>query len=330
MATSGTVSNTTFNTLRVVDNAFRRCRLPVQAVTAEMHDYAKDTLYLFLSELANYRTPSWCIVKSMEPLVQHVPQVSLPQGTVEVLNVNLRYASEIEASFFSQDVSEFVIAFYNSIDEIYFVTPRLVRWGFSVLPTTATFQISEDNITWVTVGTITPTEGTHWTEIAIPATGGYFRVISTDPFTVSALAVYNNPTEIPLGSVNRDTFSSFPNKFSEGRPVNYWFQRNTEPVLNLWPTPDSSSSLNQHLIVWSHRHIMDVGELAGDIEVPQRWMEAIISGLAQRLAEQTPQVDIQILGILSQRAAMAIAAAWDGDNDGSPTFYQPNISAYTR
>ena len=36
MAYSGTVSETTFNALKVVDHAFRRCRLPAQAITGEM------------------------------------------------------------------------------------------------------------------------------------------------------------------------------------------------------------------------------------------------------------------------------------------------------
>jgi len=324
MATSGTVSTTTFNTLKVIDQAFRRCRLPAQAITAEMHDYAKDALYLMLSEMANYRTPSWCIARAVLPLVTSVSTVPLPQGAVSVLNANYRTTSEIEAAFFSEDLQEYIITLDSAV-------PYIVRIGFSTVPTTVTFQVSDDNATWTTVGTASDlTTAVQWIDLTTPTVGSFFRIISDDVFEINELSVHNSPTEIPLGSVNRDTFTSFPDKTFTGRPVNYWFQRDIPPKLNIWPSPNSSSSANSQLVVWYHRHIMDVGTLQQELEIPQRWMEAIVAGLAQRLAEQTPQVDLQLIPMLSQRAAVSLNMAWDGDNDGSSTFYQPYIAAYTR
>jgi hypothetical protein len=87
MAVSGSISTTSFNANRVVDTAFRRCRLPAQAITSEMQQYALDALYLLLSEMANTRTPSWCIDKLILPMYENEPRVELPQGTVEVLAV---------------------------------------------------------------------------------------------------------------------------------------------------------------------------------------------------------------------------------------------------
>jgi hypothetical protein len=54
MAFSNTVSQTTFNTGRVIDNAFRRCKLTAEQITSEYVDIANDQLYLFLSDLANH------------------------------------------------------------------------------------------------------------------------------------------------------------------------------------------------------------------------------------------------------------------------------------
>ena len=90
MAYSGEIGNTTFNALKVVDHAFRRCRLPAQAITAEMHDYAVDTLNTTLAELASIKTPSWCIEKIILPMYENQPIVTLPLGTVSVLNLNYR------------------------------------------------------------------------------------------------------------------------------------------------------------------------------------------------------------------------------------------------
>lgn len=53
MAYSGTISQTIFDTRRVIENAARRCKMPPQTLTAEHIDVANDQLYLMLSALAN-------------------------------------------------------------------------------------------------------------------------------------------------------------------------------------------------------------------------------------------------------------------------------------
>jgi hypothetical protein len=74
---------------------------------------------------------------------------------------------------------------------------------------------------------------------------------------------------------------------------------------------------------------MDTENLQQEVEVPQRWLEAIIDGLAARVAAETPQVDPQIMAVREQKAAMSVQRAWDGDNDGSPIQINPGISVYT-
>jgi hypothetical protein len=61
VAVSGTVSQTVFNTRKVVDHAFRRCRLPPEGVGSEQLTVALESLYLILSQLANRGLQLWCI-----------------------------------------------------------------------------------------------------------------------------------------------------------------------------------------------------------------------------------------------------------------------------
>jgi hypothetical protein len=138
------------------------------------------------------------------------------------------------------------------------------------------------------------------------------------------------PQEIPLGSLNRDTYVAQSNKIFAGRPANYWMKRDRlRPELYLWPAPNTTAESAQ-LVVWRHRHIMDVGKLTQEIEVPQRWMEAITAQLAFKIALQTPMVDAGMIPKLQALAQAAQQVAWDGDNDGSPTFIQPWIAPYTK
>lgn len=75
---------------------------------------------------------------------------------------------------------------------------------------------------------------------------------------------------------------------------------------------------------------MDTANLQQDVEVPTRWLEAIIDTLAAKVAAETPQVDIQVMAVLEQKSAMSLARAWAGDSDGSAHVLNVNIGCYTK
>ena len=326
MAFSGSISNTTFNALKVVDHAFRRCRLPAQAITAEMHTYALEALYLLLSELANTKTPSWCIERQIYPLYEGQPVVTLTNGTVEVLNANLRTLQEITGGVVSLPTSYTV-----QLDGAGTVNTVGMKWTGAAVP--VTFETSADGLTWTAVGTQTTAAAAGewtWTDVVPAQARAFFRITSTAPMLLSEVYLGTLPQEIPMGVLNRDTYVAQSNKVFLGRPLTYWFQRDLpQPVMNLWPSPNAAAEYQQ-LIVWRHRHIMDTENLQQDVEVPQRWLEAIVCGLASRVAAETPQVDPGMVPMLEQKWLVARQAAWDGDNDGSPTYINPGIGCYTK
>ena len=326
MAYSGTVSTTTFNALKVVDHAFRRCRLPAQAITAEMQTYALESLYLFLSELASIKTPSWCIEKMILPMYENQPLVTLPIGTVEILNLNYRVLQLLSGAYVTTSTSYTVNFTTQTV-----VNTIGIKWSAASVP--VTFQVSTNGSTWVTVGTSSATASAGeitWTDISGALAYSYFRITSTSPLNFSVITLGNLPQEIPLGQLNRDSYVNQSNKVFPGRPSNFYFQRDLpEPIIDLWPAPFSGAEQAQ-LILWRHRQIMDTENLQQEVEVPQRWLQAIIDGLASKVAYETPQVDANLMPVLDQRANMSMQRAWDGDNDGSPIQINPGISAYTR
>jgi hypothetical protein len=326
MAYSGEVSTTVFNAIKVVDHAFRRCRLPAQAITAEMQTYALESLYLLLSDLANIKTPSWCIEKVILPMYENQPIVTLPNGTVEVLNLNYRTLQPVTGSVVSTSLAYTVnFTTQTTVDTIG------IEWSANAVP--LTFQVSTNGTVWVTVGTSSDTATAGeitWTDISGALAYQYFRITSTLPISYTAITMGNLPQEIPLGQLNRDSYVNQSNKVFPGRPSNYYFQRDLpQPVVNLWPAPFSAAEQAQ-LILWRHRQIMDTQNLQQDVEIPQRWINAIVDGLAAAVASETPAVDMQLMAILTQKAAMSLQRAWDGDNDGSPIQINPGIGVYTR
>ena len=326
MAYSGDIGVQTFNALKVIDHAFRRCRLPAQAITAEMQSYAIETLDFMLSELGNIKTPSWCIQKLVLPMYENQPIVTLPLGTVELLNLNYRTiqpvtgANAITSTSYSVNFTSATVV--NTVG---------IKWSGASVP--VTFSVSTDNVTWVVVGTSSDTVAAGeitWTDISGALPYQYFKVSSTSPLLYSVITMGNMPQEIPLGLLNRDAYVQQSNKVFPNRPNSYWFQRDIpRPVINLWPAP-FAASVQAQLVVWRHRQIMDTKNLQYEIEAPRRWYEAIVNGLASRVALETPSVDANLIPVLEGRATLSMQRAWDGDNDGSPIQINPGIGVYTK
>jgi len=326
MAYSGNVSGTTFNALKVVDHAFRRCRLPAQAITAEMQTYALDSLYLMLSELANIKTPSWCIEQLILPMYENQPLITLPPGTVEVLNLNYRVLQLLDGATVTTSTSYTVNFTTQTV-----VNTVGIKWSAAAVP--VNFQVSTNGSSWTTVGTSSVTASAGeitWTDISGALAYAYFRIVATSgTLNYSEITLGNLPQQIPLGQLNRDSYVNQSNLQFPSRPSSYYFQLDLpEPVVYLWPAPFSAAEQAQ-LILWRHRQIMDTENLQQEVEVPQRWLQAIVDGLASKVAAETPQVDVALMPILDQRAAVSMQRAWDGDNDGSPIQINPGIRAYT-
>jgi hypothetical protein len=291
-----------------------------------MQSYALESLRFMLNELANIKTPSWCIEKQVLPMYQNQPIVTLPVGTVEVLNLNYRVLQLLDGTVTTGSTSYVVN----------FTTPTVVntvgvKWSAAAVP--LTFQVSTDGVAWTTVGTqstVAAAGNITWTDISGALPYQYFRFTAASPISYDAVTLGNLPQEIPLGQLNRDSYVNQSNKVFPGRPSNYYFQRDLpEPVVNLWPAPFSASEQAQ-LVLWRHRQIMDTQNLRQEVEIPDRWQEAIINGLAARVAAETPSVDMNLIPVLEQKAAMSQQRAWDGDNDGSPIQINPGIGAYTK
>ena len=135
MAYSGNIGIKTFNALKVIDHAFRRCRLPAQAITSEMQEYALDSLTFMLDELANIKTPSWCIEKQILPLYQNNQIVTLPKGTIDVLNLGLNIPQVLSGT----------VTAVNTSYKVNFTTATIVnfigiKWSATAVP--VTFQTS--------------------------------------------------------------------------------------------------------------------------------------------------------------------------------------------
>jgi hypothetical protein len=328
MAFSNTVSQTNFNTRRVIDNAIRRCKLTAQQITAEHIDIANDQLYLFLSDLANQGAPLWCIEKQIYPLYDGVGDITMTDGTVDILNSNFRWLQQVTGINYDDPT-------YREVDftDAIFVANVGILWSAAAVP--IVFERSDDGVIWDEFQTETPTASAGewtWYDMDSSVAARYFRIRATSgTLGFSQIYLANTPTEIPLARMNRDDYTNLPNKaFQSNRPLQYWFDRQVNnPIMHMWPVPNLAATVCQ-IVVWRQRYIMDVGTMTQDVEVPQRWLEAIVSGLAAKMALELVEVDANLIPILDQKAAISLNIAQMEERDNSPMMIAPNISPYTR
>ena len=328
MAYSNTVSQTVFDTRRVIDNAARRCKLRAESITAEYIDIANDQLYLLLSDLANMGAPLWCIEKQILPLYDGYGDVTLDTKVVDILNSNLRQLQTVTGTNTTTSTTH-TIAFSGTT----FVTTVGVKWAAASVP--IALERSDDGVTWTTIQTETPVaiagEWT-WYDLESSIATLYFRVRATSGTLVfTQIYTGNTPTEIPLARLNRDDYTNLPNKsFQSNRPLQFWYDRKIpNPIMHLWPVPNSGADTSQ-LVLWVQRYIMDVGTMTQQLEVPQRWYEAIVAMLASKLALEIVEVDVNMIPLLDQKAQQALYTAQAEERDNSPMMIAPNISVYTR
>lgn len=326
MAFSQTVSQTTFNKRKIIDRAFSRCRLLKQQITGEMISDASDELYLMFSTWANQQVPLWCIETVLLPFYEGKNALPAGTGTVDVLDANFRTLTEVTGTNTDSSTTRSV-----QFSESTKVTTVGVKW--SAAPVNLTFARSDDGSTWTTVTTATVDEASGewtWTDMPEVVSALYFRVVGSAALNFTTIFMGNSPREVPMSRWTRtDWFNTVDKSATSAEPNSFWFDRQVaQPVIRVWPTPDENAEEAQ-VVVHRQRYIMDVGTMVQDVEVPQRWLDAVVYGLAARLAIATPDVDPQLVPLLEAKAAESLAVAQMEEYDNSPVRLLPDFSCYT-
>lgn len=352
MATSGTVSTTVFNTRKVIDRAFGKCKLSPQQITSEYIDIAKDLLFLHLSTLVSEGIKLWNVDRIILPLYEREIAVPAPVGVVDMLDCNLRTAQRHTEG--TQTATEGIVA--NAFDgNLNTTCTQVTPAGNITLRLTSALSIpiygilpnvggswdyvvegSNDGTNYTAI--ITKTAQTviagQWLWEDVEGVDDYeyyrLRATGTTVLDVRELVFQNLPQEIPLYKLNRTDYSNLPNKTRTGRPTQFWWDKQRSPsIITVWPNPELQFTFAQ-LTCYAHRHIQDVGTLTQEIEVPQRWYQSIVSSLAEELAREIKEVKETLIPILEAKAMKDRRLAWTGESDGSDIFWRPNISPYTR
>jgi hypothetical protein len=357
MAYSGTINKTKVKVAELIEFAFREAGKTAEEQTPEYIKAAKQALFYILQSLTNKGVDLWSVKTYLLGALQAQTVLDLPEGTVEILAANWRYLQTPNVSgtlpitnpdvgtLFNGNNQNLLLHATTTEEDNYFgwtyTSGQIItQVGFNAYAPLGTaiynlvYETSADGITWTTREVLPTLElkDNEWYYFQIDPTPShvYYRLRDTVATTFSLRSIQPSVVQqdIPLAKLNRDTYFALPNKqFQSQRSLQYWYNKGVTQQIYLWPIPQDNFQCFQ---IVTETQFQDVGTLTNELYVPNRWLSAIQSMLSHKVALQLPGVDLQRIQYLESQANINLTDAGNGEEDGAPIYFQPNISPYTR
>ena len=130
-----------------------------------------------------------------------------------------------------------------------------------------------------------------------------------------------------LSPLSAADYAMQPNKTHSAPPTSYWFSLTSVPTVTVWPVPGAASA-GPVLNLQTFRQVGDVDLTNGaTLDAPYRFLDAITTGLAARLAQfYRPEAEDKLNARYEQRIARAAIR----DEEDVPVRIVPNFAGYFR
>jgi len=162
------------------------------------------------------------------------------------------------------------------------------------------------------------------------------HVIRTNPGQIG------NQTDINISRISVSTYSTIPNKITQGRPIQVWVNRRSGqttnavgatpqvPQINVWPSPDQGSLAAPfyYFVYWRLRRMVDAGTGVNVEDIPFRFQNALVAGLAYMISSKLPEIDPNRIMMLKAQYDEAWDLASSEDREKAPDRYVPRMTFY--
>ena len=145
------------------------------------------------------------------------------------------------------------------------------------------------------------------------------ETLTSDVVDLLEVVLRRDGTDFELSRISRGEYLTVPNKTTEARPSQYYFDRKIDPVINLWATPENSTD---QIVYYYVRRIEDADTLTNTTDMPFRFYPCMVAGLAYYLAMKRAPDRIQLLKSVYEEE---FQRASDEDEDRTPLKLQPSL-----
>jgi len=116
--------------------------------------------------------------------------------------------------------------------------------------------------------------------------------LGTDVIDVLSLVCRRSNSDLSMERLSRDGYFSIPSKSTQGRPNQFFLDRQITPSLKLYPTPENATDT---IIYDALVRMDDVDSYTNTLDVPFRFYPCLAAGLAYYIAMKRAPDRIQLL-----------------------------------
>ena len=142
--------------------------------------------------------------------------------------------------------------------------------------------------------------------------------LTADVVDMLEMVLRRDGTDYEVERISRGDYLTFPNKTDQGRPSQFYFNRQIDPVITLWQTPENSTD---QLIYYYVQRIEDADALVNTTDMPFRFYPCMVAGLSYYLSMKRAPERIQILKTVYEEEFQRAA---EEDEDRVPLKLQPS------
>jgi hypothetical protein len=297
----------------LIEEAFERCGHELRS--GYNFKTARRSLNLLTIEWANRGINLWTIEEGQIPLYPNQIIYALPVDTIDLLDQVTRTGSGTNQS----DIN------INRISEsTYSTIPNKNAQGRPI-QFWINRQTGESNATTATIGGTT-TLAADATTIPVNnisqlgSTG--FILVNAEVICYSAVDTVNGTLLYCARGQNGTTATT--------HAVGAAITVQNLPCVNIWPVPNQGSAGDPFytFVYWRMRRIQDTGTGVRTQDIPFRFLECMVAGLAYKLSMKLENVDPNRIIMLKAEYESQFQLAADEDRDKANDRYVPRVSFY--
>lgn len=293
----------------LIEEAFERCGQELRSG----YDFrtARRSLNLLTIEWANRGINLWTIEQGIIDLVQGQNTYSLPTDTIDLLEHQIRTNANNQANQTDITITRISISTYATI-------PNKLAQGRPIQVWFQRLTGQSNNSTYTVASSVGLTD----TTITLSntdnlAAAGFIQIDNEIIYYqyIDGNTLYN------CARAQQDTTAATHSAGAAVYVVNL-------PAVTVWPTPDQGSTGSPYyqFVYWRLRRIQDAGNGVNVQDIPFRFINCMVAGLAYYLSIKLPGVDPNRVTALKAEYEQQFDLAAAEDRETAPVRWVPRVA----
>jgi|TARA_Y100000114_G_scaffold127456_1_gene124127 hypothetical protein len=116
--------------------------------------------------------------------------------------------------------------------------------------------------------------------------------LGADTIDILEMVLRRSGTDTTMSRIGRGEYLNIPTKSDKGKPSQFFVDRQVNPVVNLWQTPENSTD---QIVYYRLVRIDDADTYTNDFDLPFRFFPCLVAGLAYYLSMKVAPDRIAVL-----------------------------------